>query len=270
MKKLVVIITAVGLATMLATTSALAQENEADKVEQGRTDRGKAGPKSSVKVRTKKTSAVTIGDTVWVTVSIRGKGNVENLRFTAELDVDGSVGYPANTVDHSGPYNGYDLKNKETDYVAFNITISDEVERRSAKMTLSYTWTNGGESFAGKASVKVPLVNFDGSPYTLLTDTVTLTEADNGWVALSFAGLAPRVERLEVSISSPSGLDVYYPLETYTSLAGDDLLEDGETDVARFRINEAHWGQTLELELQVRYQVAGESATATHSLVINT
>ncbi|MFV2039971.1 MAG: hypothetical protein ACC660_06995, partial [Acidimicrobiales bacterium] len=165
MKKLLVAITSIVLLTALATPPALAQEDEKDEVKLEKTEirkveNRKDKKRGGVEVRTRETSAVTIGDTAWLNVSIRGKGDVEDLRFTAELDVDGSVGYPANTVDHSGPYNGYELDRGETDYVAFNVTISDEVRRSRAKMTLVATWTQGGESFSKKYSVRIPLVRF--------------------------------------------------------------------------------------------------------------
>ncbi len=221
---------------------------------------------TSILLRTADTSVITVGDTAWVTVSIRGGRSVDNLRFTALVGQGGSVSYPANTVDHSGPYNGYDLDVKETDYVAFKVTIPDGVTERAAELKLSVTWTDSGKRFKGDTSVKIPLVQFDGAPYTLLTDKVDLTEKDNGWVTLSFAGLAPRVEQLEVSVSSPGDLDIYYPLETFTSLQGDALLEDGETDLARFRINEPSWGQTLDLEVTVKYLVGGVAETASHKI----
>lgn len=223
--------------------------------------------KTYVNVQTNRTAVVVIGDTAWVTVSLRGKADVEDLRFVATL-ADGSVAYPANTVDHSGPYNGYELDKNETDYVAFRVTIPADLQEKKVEMELEATFTHDGQPMRGTDEVEIPLVQFDGSPYSLGSDQVTLTDATNGWVEVSFAGLAPRLENFEVAISDPTDLDVYYPLETFTSLAGDALLEDGETDVVRFRLGEAHWGVDHAVQLTVRYQLAGVAESATHALSI--
>lgn len=222
-----------------------------------------------VQVRTNKTAAVVIGDTAWVTVSLRGKQAVEDLRVTASLeDGIGSVDYPTNTVDHSGPSNGYALDKKETDYVAFKVTIPADHSGKNIPLLLDVGWTYEGRTMHGTEEVRIPLVDFDGSPYTVLTETVAVSEANNGWVEVSFAGLAPRLESFEVTVTDPAGLDVYYPLETFTSLDGDALLEDGETDVVRFRMGESHWQETLNVALEVRYVLAGVSAIAAHDLTI--
>lgn len=225
--------------------------------------------KDYIQVKTDKTAAVVTGDTAWVTVSIRGKENVDDVRFTATLS-DGSVAYPTNTVDHSGPYNGYRLDEKETDYVAFQLTIPAGLGQKSAELTLSATWTFDGVAMSGTESVKVPLVQFEGEPYSLVSDAVTFSTEDPaaGWVSVSFAGLAPRVEGFQVTVSDPGGLDIYYPLETFTSLAGDDLLEDGETDVVRFRMNESQWDSPVTAELEVRYTLAGVATRAFHTVTI--
>jgi hypothetical protein len=102
----------------------------------------------------------------------------------------------------------------------------------------------------------------------VLTDTVAVTEADNGWVGISLTGLAPRVEGVQVRVVDPEGLDIYYPLETHTSLHGDDLLEDGETDDARFRVNESLWGQTSKVSVEVSYTLDGKDASIVHPVTI--
>ncbi len=220
-----------------------------------------------LQIRTDTTAAVVVGDTAWVAVSIRAKEPLEDVRFTASL-ADGSVAYPANTVDHSGPYNGYQLDQRETDYVAFRVTIPDGVGGGRTELVLDASWTNGGEAMRATDVVTIPLVEHQGAPYSLVSSSVTLTDLSNGWVEVSFAGLAPRLESFEVTVVDPPGLDVYYPHSTYTSLARDDLLEDGETDVVRFRLVEAHWGQRLDLQLEVRYRHQGAPQQATHALTV--
>lgn len=260
LKRTVVLLAALALAatTLLAAPAGAAEEAEDEKV------------KDFIQVRTNKTAAVVKGDTAWVTVSIRGKQDVDDVRFTAKLS-DGTVAYPANTVDHSGPYNGYRLDKKETDYVAFQVTIPAGVDEKDLRLELDATWTHDGERMRGEESVRIPVVSYDGDPYTLVSDTATFSTTDPaaGWVTLSFAGLAPRVENFNVVVSDPAGLDIYYPRETFTSLAGDALLEDGETDVVRFRVGEAHWAAPMTVELVVDYEVAGVAAKALHTVAIS-
>lgn len=221
-----------------------------------------------IQVRTPKTSAVVEGDTAWVTVSLRGLVDVDDLRFTATLAGE-PVAYPENTVDHSGPYNGYALDRDEIDYVAFQIT-APQIERRKqyVDFTLSASWTGEGERREGSLTIAVPVIEFSGEPYELVTDDITITEEANGWVNLALAGLTPRIEDVKVSIVGPSGLDVHYPQETYTSLLRDAVLEDGETDEANLRLGEAHWGQTIDVEIRIDYVVDAEALSRTHKVTI--
>jgi len=221
-----------------------------------------------IQVRTPKTSAVVEGDTAWVTVSLRGLVDVDDLRFTAAL-AGQPVAYPENTVDHSGPYNGYALDRDEIDYVAFQITAPQiEQAKQYVDFTISATWTGEGERREGSLTIAVPVIEFSGEPYELVTDDITITEDANGWVNLAMAGLTPRIEDVKVSIVEPSGLDVHYPQETYTSLLRDAVLEDGETDEANLRLGEAHWGQTIDVEIRIDYVVDAEPLTRTHKVTI--
>ena len=223
-----------------------------------------------MRIKTQKTSAVVIGDTAWVTVSLRGKRDIDDLRFTAYLENDeGTVAYPSNTVDHSGPYNGYQLDRRETDYVAFKVAIPADYGNNNIDLHFEATFTHNGRPKRGLDKVEVQLVEFDGRPYKLVSDDVSVSAATNGWVEVSFAGLAPRLETFEVVITDPLGLDVYYPRETFTSLNDDDLLEDGETDVVRFRLGEAHWTSATAAQIEVRYVFAGVPNRAVHKLTIS-
>lgn len=223
--------------------------------------------KDSIQIRTNKTAAVLAGDTAWITVSIRGKADVDDLRFTATLDGQ-PVSYPENTVDHSGPYNSYGLKDKETDYVAFQVTAPSADTKDELPLELQVTWTEDGTPRSGNHTVRVPVVTFNGEPYEVVTDEVILSEADNGWVRLGLAGLAPQIDDVRVTVTNPSGLTIHYPQETYTSLLRDAVLEDGETDEANFRLGEEHWGQSIEIELRVDYTFGGEPMTRTHQVMI--
>lgn len=221
----------------------------------------------SIQIRTNKTAAVLAGDTAWITVSIRGKADVDNVRFTATLD-GRPVAYPENTVDHSGPHNGYGVDQNETDYVAFQVTAPLVDTKDHLPLELQVSWTEDGSSRSGTDVVKVPVVTFNGEPYELVADEVSLAGADDGWVRIGLAGLAPRLDDVRVTVINPIGLTIHYPQETYTSLLRDALLEDGETDEASFRLGEEHWSQPIEIELKVDYILGGEPMSRTHQVMI--
>ena len=223
--------------------------------------------RSGIEVRTNKTAAVTAGDTAWVMVSIRGRADVDDVRFTATLDGE-PVQYPENTVDHSGPHNGTALGYKETDYVAFLLTAPEVDRKANVELRLQATWTEDGEPRRMTDSVRVPVIAFTGEPYELVADEVALTEADDGWVRVGLAGLAPMVDDVRVTVVRPADLDIHYPQETFTSLLRDALLEDGETDEANFRLGEAHWGQSIDVELRIDYLLGDDPATRTHRMTI--
>lgn len=223
-----------------------------------------------INIRTEKTAAVTKGDTVWVTVSLRGKRNLEDLRVTGTIDQAGAaLGYPANTGTYSSTYGDADLDRKETDYVAFEVSIPADAAGKTATMTLTFSFSSDGEPFTGTEDVRIPMVEFDGSPFALASDAVTVSAAANGWVELPFAGLAPEVSDFRIAVEEPAGLDIDYPAETHTSLARDAVLEDGETDVARFRLGEAHWTASTSATIRVDYVLAGQAATERFAITIS-
>ncbi len=119
---------------------------------------GKTKLKDYIEVRTKKTAAVVVGDTAWVTVSIRGKRDLEDVRFTAKLKDGATVEYPSNTVDHSGPYNDTQLDKKETDYVAFRVTVPEGFRKKNASLDLDVSFTHKGKSLSGSAKCRFPLL----------------------------------------------------------------------------------------------------------------
>jgi hypothetical protein len=269
-RALVALFTVLVLTGGLFATGAEAQGNGngSSEVEVEVDQDGRVNGNNGIQIRTKRTAAVVEGDTAWVTVSIRGRADLEDVRFTATLDGE-TVEYPTNTVDHSGPYNGTGLKEHETDYVAFRVTApSAGQDGRMAALVLSVTWTENGITLSDTHTLEVPVVAFTGEPYELVTNEVTAPEAANGWVSLGLTGMAPRVENVQVSIAQPEDLDLYYPAETFTSLHKDAVLEKGETDEARLRIGESHWGDTLTVEVQIDYTVEGTPGSRTHSVTV--
>ena len=243
------------LAAVLAATPAQAQGN-------GGGNGNGPGLNPYINVRTSQTVAITKGDTAWVTVSLRGKQNLENLQVTGSIDLAGAeLGYPANTATYSSTYGDADLDKKETDYVAFELSIPADAAASSANLNLSFTFASDGQQLSGTKTVAVPLVEFDGSPFALTSDAVAVPAAANGWVELPFAGLAPEVSDFQVVVEDPAGLEIDYPAGTHTSLARDAILEDGESDVARFRLGEAHWAAPTTATIRVDYVLAGQAGS---------
>ncbi|MEM7287178.1 MAG: hypothetical protein AAF480_12560 [Actinomycetota bacterium] len=250
------------LAAVLATAPAQAAESE--DVEDVRLRR-------YLTVRTNRTAAVTKGDTAWVTVSLRGRQDIEDLRVTASIDQEGAaVGYPANTETYTSTYADADLDRRETDYIAFQVTIPTEVDGRgrTVQLEMEFTFTHEGDRLRAEDTVRIPVVDFDGSPFALSENEIELPPAANGWVELPFAGLAPEVTDFRIVVEDPPGLDIHYPAETHTSLARDAVLEDGESDVARFRLGEAHWAEPTDATIRVDYVLAGDPASETFDITI--
>ena len=263
MKRFPIVLIVLGLlAGVLAVSPA--QAAEGDDIEDVRLGR-------YLNVRTNRTAAVTKGDTAWVTVSLRGKQDITDLQVTAVIDEAGAaVDYPTNTETYSSTYADADLDRSETDYIAFKVTIPTEVSGRGDRvdLELEFTFTHDDERLRGEDSVRIPLVDFDGSPFALSETDIDLPAAANGWVELPFAGMAPEVSDFRIVVEDPTGLDIHYPAETHTSLARDALLEDGESDVARFRLGEAHWGAPTDATIRVDYVLAGDAASETFDITI--
>ena len=97
-----------------------------------------------------------------------------------------------------------------------------------------------GERHTAAIDIKLPTVTYTGQDIEVLTTEATV---EDGWVTVTYRGLAPQVTAMKLSVTEVSGSDldlgtIEYPRGDHTSLANDDELEDGETDIAKFFLAE--------------------------------
>ena len=84
----------------------------------------------------------------------------------------------------------------------------------------------------------MPTFAYTGEDVALVTTDAGVVAADNPWVDVDWSGLAPSLDGVQMTVDGPPGAVVTYPGErTWSSMSFDDRLTQGETDVARFRLD---------------------------------
>ncbi len=221
-----------------------------------------ASEKGTIKLLTKETATVVAGDTVWVALNWTAEhGSVSNVSVVlAEQPEDEvEVSYPTNTSTWTGLMDGHVLDLGEIDYTALQVFVPDTFEKNKAKLVLTVSYTNGqGEEIAEKVKVKVPVVQYTDGDHVAQHDSSTaMLEGGSTWVDVDLTGLAPVVT--DISMTASGVLDITYPgYGTSTSPHGDEMLEDGETDTARFRVDAGDTAPgTYELTTGLSYTFEG-------------
>ena len=107
------------------------------------------------------------------------------------------------------------------------------------RLAVTATWVQSGESRSRTYQVFVPSARYRGEDVVLVTLMAgSVPVATPTWLGVEWSGLAPRLENVTMIVAGPVGISIVYPAEgPSTSLHYDDLLEDGETDVARFLVD---------------------------------
>ncbi|MFV1970063.1 MAG: hypothetical protein ACC683_03545 [Acidimicrobiia bacterium] len=232
-----------------------------------------AGDEAKVQLKTKKTAAVVEGDTAWVAISwMAKKADASDFRITASTNNAGvTISYPENTDPHSSLWDTDTLSNGEIDFTSLQVSVP--YGSKDVKLIVAATWTSDGKKQSKDYKVKVPVARFKGDDVAQSTDDVgsvpiaTAAELDNAsddgkgsWLGVDWTGLAPVVEKVQMTVTGPKGLVITYPGEgSFTSLYYDDTLEDSETDTARFRVDTS--GMTAgkyTLDLELSYTIDGE------------
>jgi hypothetical protein len=208
-----------------------------------------AAEQGELKLRSNGTAAVTAGDTAWVLLDWTAKGGaVDDLHVTVAPRDGIGIGYPSNTGDHSGPYNGYRIEEGEIDYTAIQISVPyDASKKYELKVTATYNDGKNRESF----DLKLNVATYRGDDVVQVSDE-SQVPVEGGWVEVAYSGMAPSLSDFRVQVTDAAGLPIEYPQTTYTSLAGDALLEDGETDVVRFYVGPSSAG-SYEVTVRATY-----------------
>ncbi len=248
------------------------EEDEDDDEEDDDEDEDK---RSKITLLTKDTATVVAGDTAWLAVNWTAKhGAVQNVRLELSEDPgDGvQVSYPTNTATWTGLMNGHVLDESEIDYTAFRVHVPDSFDKKKVKLEFEVSYTDSrGEQRTDEVKITVPVVRYtDGDHLVQHEATATVPAGGSAWIDVDMTGLAPVTS--ELSLTAEGGLDVVYPGDgVATSLHGDDLLEDGETDTARFRVDAgdtAPGTYQLTTELTYVFEGAGYVLPGTVEIVI--
>jgi hypothetical protein len=141
--------------------------------------------------------------------------------------------------------------------------VPADYDKKNVELEFDVTYTDGsGEEHDKKYEIKVPVVQYTAGEHLVQHESaIELAPGSSAWVDVDFTGLAPVVERLTMAVSGD--LPIVYPsYGSSTSLHGDDRLDDGETDTARFRVDvgDAAPG-SYEIATEITYVVAGEIFT---------
>lgn len=187
------------------------------------------------------TAAVIAGDSTWIALNWLGAGgDAENFQLVVKKPDPGvEVGYPANTGTYTSLWADDTLSDGEMDFTAIKITLPYET-KKDVKLILSLTYDHNGKQKRRDFNIRVPVVAYSGGE-DLQQVTSSLGElplGESAWVGVSYAGLAPRLDDFQLTVTDAAGLPIVYPGDgASTSLHHDARLEDGETDIARFRVD---------------------------------
>ncbi len=188
---------------------------------------------------TARAASLEAGTPGWIAVTWEAIGaDAEDFRVTVQPPQGITASYPANTVDHSGPWADYTLTEGEIDYTAFKLAVPDGYAGdQRVKLTVKYL--QGGKKKTKIVHVEVPVQPYEGELFVV--ETTSLGEVPVGestWVGVTLSGLAPIVNGISVSVADAAGLQIGYPGDGgATSLTRDADLDRGESDTAGFRID---------------------------------
>ncbi len=187
------------------------------------------------------TAAIVAGDSAWIALNWHGGGgDVENFRLVVKKPEAGvEVRYPDNTGTYTSLWADDTLSDDEYDFTAIHVTVP-YAAGSDIKLQFALSYERDGKEKTGVFNVRVPVVQYSGGEdlqqVTASLGEVTLGES--AWVGVSYAGLAPRLDDFQVTVTDGGGLPIVYPADgTSTSLHHNARLEDGETDIARFRVD---------------------------------
>jgi len=187
------------------------------------------------------TAAIVAGDSAWIALNWHGgSGDAENFQLVVKKPEAGvEVRYPDNTGTYTSLWADDTLSDGEYDFTAVHVTVP-YAAGSDIKLQFVLTYERDGKQKSAVFNVRVPVVQYSGGE-DLQQVTASLGEVtlgDSAWVGVSYAGLAPRLDDFQLTITDAGGLPIVYPADgTSTSLHHNARLEDGETDIARFRID---------------------------------
>jgi hypothetical protein len=187
------------------------------------------------------TAAIVAGDSAWIALNWRGGGgDAENFQLVVKKpDPSVQIRYPENTGTHTSLWADDTLSDGEYDFTAVHVTVPYEAGR-DIKLLFTLTYEHNGKEKRRDFNVRVPVIEYAGGEdlQQVTSSLGEITLGENAWVGVSYAGLAPRLDDFQLTVTDAGGVPIVYPGDgSITSLHHDARLEDGETDIARFRID---------------------------------
>lgn len=198
-----------------------------------------ADDEAELELKTRKTAAIVEGDTVWVSLSWTVEdGDARDVRFVASPRTRGvTVTYPENTGDHSSLMVDDVLLENEIDFASFRVHVP--YGTRSFRLPVVASWTDDEGKHSEQFNVRVPVARHRGDDIAMSSnDLGSVSTGDPVWKAIAWTGIAPELTDVNMTVAGPADLVVVYPNEgSSTSLHYDAVLDDGETDEARFLVD---------------------------------
>jgi hypothetical protein len=196
---------------------------------------------TDVELTNYETAAIVAGDSAWVALNWHGGGgDAADLRLVVKKSDPGvEVRYPDNTATYTSLWADDTLSDGEYDFTAVHITVPYSAGT-DVKLLFTLTYDHNGKQKNRSFNVRVPVVEYTGGEdlQQVTTSLGEIAVGESAWMGVSYAGLAPRLDDFRLTITDTGGLPIVYPGDsTSSSLHHDARLEDGETDIARFRVD---------------------------------
>ena len=187
------------------------------------------------------TAAIVAGDSAWIALNwVGGGGDAENFQLVVKKTDPGvEVRYPDNTGAYTSLWADDTLSDGEYDFTAVRITVP-YAAGSDVKLLFDLTYEHAGKQKTRNFNVRVPVVQYEGGEdlHQVTSSLGEVALGESAWVGVSFAGLAPRLDDFQLTVTDADGLPIVYPGDgSSTSLHHNARLEDGETDIARFRVD---------------------------------
>lgn len=211
------------------------------------------------------TAAIVAGDSAWIALNWHGgSGDAENFQLTVKKPEAGvEVRYPANTGTYSSLWADDTLSDDEYDFTAVHVTVP-YAAGNDIKLLFTVSYERDGKQRSNVFNVRVPVVQYRGGEdlQQVTSSLGQVTLGESAWVGVSYAGLAPRLDDFQLTVTDAGGLPIVYPADgSSTSLHHNARLEDGETDIARFRVDAYEVGAgTYTIAIVATYRKDAASA----------
>ncbi len=244
--------------------------------------KGPAGGTAKVKLETRKTPAVVQGGQAWVALNWRGSGaDASDFRVTATTKAAGvEISYPETMGGaYSSLMDDNVLSADDIDFTALHLSVPYGTKKFTMAVTAS--WNDGHRIVKKNFKVQVPTFAYSGDDVALVTDDATTNSktlqdgSSQIWVDVAWSGLAPSLGDVRMTVNSPDGIEIGYPDpngngQAWSGLARDDRLVQGETDVARFRLDPATMDPGVyEIAVLLSYTRDGSTRTTPGTITVS-